>query len=147
MTVIALFTQTQAGSKPDPQREVILVSGGGIQSDIHEHRKTRSVVLMSTADLTKLELHPGDLREQITVDIPELMQLEVGSQIDINGNILEIDGDCDPCTHIGDLLEIEDKEAFRETLIGHRGKLARVIHTTESARISIGDPVTVNTNS
>ena len=147
MTVIALFTQTQAGSKPDPQREVILVSGGGIQSDIHEHRRTRSVVLMSTADLTKLELNPGDLREQITVDMPELMELEVGSQIDISGNILEIDGDCDPCTHIGDLLAIEDKEAFREALLGHRGKLARVIHTTESAKISIGDPVMVNTNS
>ena len=56
---------------------------------------------MSTADLTELELNPGDLREQITVDMPELMQLEVGNQIDINGNILEIDGDCEPCTHIG----------------------------------------------
>jgi MOSC domain-containing protein YiiM len=147
MTVLALFTQKQPGSKPDPQHEVVLIKGGGIQSDIHEHRKTRSVVLMSTADLNQLGLNPGDLREQITVDTENLMGLEAGTQIDINGNILEIDGDCEPCTHIGELLGVEDREAFRQTLLGHRGKLARVIHTNGSAKISIGDPVIVNTNS
>ena len=55
------------------------------------------------------------------------MSLKDGTTIKIGDVDIRIDGDCDPCVHIGELLGIQDREAFRESLVGHRGKLATVL--------------------
>jgi MOSC domain-containing protein YiiM len=34
---------------------------------------------------------------------------------------------CEPCTHIGEHVGAEDPEALRQTLVGRRGMLARVV--------------------
>jgi|TARA_B110001454_G_scaffold193838_1_gene194968 MOSC domain-containing protein YiiM len=136
MTVKHLFTQPAHGVSPEPAEQLELVMGGGAKGDQHEHRKTRALVIMSLSDVNLLGLKPGDLREQITLDLPELMSLKDGTLIKIGGVEIRIDGDCDPCVHIGELLGIEDREAFRNNLLGHRGKLATVLN---SGIIAISD--------
>ena len=136
MTVKHLFTQAAHGVSPEPAQQLELVVGGGAKGDQHEHRKTRSLVIMSLFDINKLGLNPGDLREQVTLDLPELMSLKDGTTIKIGTVDIRIDGDCDPCVHIGELLGVQDREAFRQSLLGHRGKLATVLN---AGIITIGD--------
>jgi MOSC domain-containing protein YiiM len=87
-------------------------------------------------DIDRLGLNPGDLREQITLDLPELMSLTNGTTLKIGAVEIRINGDCDPCVHIGELLDVEDREAFRKSLLGHRGKLATVL---SGGIVDIGD--------
>ena len=136
MTVKHLFTQTAHGTPPTPSVKLELVMGGGAKGDQHEHRKTRALVLVSMFDIDQIGLNPGDLREQITLDLPELMSLKDGTTIKIGVVEVRVDGDCDPCTHIGELLGVEDREAFRKSLLGHRGKLATVLN---GGIVAIGD--------
>lgn len=136
MTVKHLFTQAAHGVSPEPAEQLELVMGGGAKGDQHEHRKTRALVIMSLSDINLLGLKPGDLREQVTLDLPELMSLKDGTTIKIGDVDIRIDGDCDPCVHIGELLGVQDREAFRESLLGHRGKLATVL---TGGIIAIGD--------
>ena len=136
MTVKHLFTQTAHGTPPKPSEKLQLVMGGGAKGDQHEHRETRALVLTSMFDIERLGLNPGDLREQITLELPELMSLKDGTTIKIGAVEVRIDGDCDPCTHIGELLGVEDREAFRKSLLGYRGKLATVLN---GGIVAIGD--------
>lgn len=140
MTVKHLFTQAAHGVSPEPAEQLELVMGGGAKGDQHEHRKTRALVLMSLFDIEQLGLNPGDLREQITLDLPELMSLEDGTTVKIGEVDIRIDGNCDPCVHIGELLGVQNREAFRESLVGHRGKLGTVLN---SGTIAIGDKAEV----
>ena len=136
MTVKHLFTQTAHGTPPKPSDKLELVTGGGAKGDQHEHRKTRALVLMSMFDIDQLGLNPGDLREQITLDLPELMSLNDGTILKIGAVEIRVDGDCDPCIHIGELLGVEDREAFQKSLLGHRGKLATVLN---GGIVAVGD--------
>ncbi len=136
MTVTHLFIQTAHGTPPKPSDKLELITGGGAKGDQHEHRKTRALVLMSMFDIDRLGLNPGDLREQITLDLPELMSLTNGTTLKIGAVEIRINGDCDPCAHIGELLDVEDREAFRKSLLGHRGKLATVLN---GGIVDIGD--------
>ena len=68
------------------------------------------------------------------------MSLEDGTTVKIGEVDIRIDGNCDPCVHIGELLGVQDREAFRESLVGHRGKLGTVLN---SGTIAIGDKAEV----
>ncbi len=50
-------------------------------------------------------------------------------------------GPCEPCTHIGEMLGLADREAFRESLVGRRGALCTVVAVDGPARV--GDAVEV----
>jgi MOSC domain-containing protein YiiM len=112
----------------------------GLDGDRHAGREEgkRQVLLTDAGDLRTLGLRPGDLREQVTVELPGLMSLTPGTRLRIGEAVLELTGRCEPCTHIGEHVEVEDREAFRERLVGRRGMLARV---SEPGPIRVGDLV------
>jgi MOSC domain-containing protein YiiM len=101
----------------------------GLEGDRHAGREEgkRQVLLVEAGDLRELGLSPGDLREQVTVDLPGLMGLARGIRLRVGQAVLELTGVCEPCTHIGEHVGVEDGEAFRQTLVGRRGMLARVV--------------------
>jgi MOSC domain-containing protein YiiM len=112
----------------------------GLDGDRHSGRENgkRQILLMAATDLEELGLRPGDLREQVTVDLPGLMSLAAGTRLKVGPAILEITGECTGCTHIGEHVGVDDPEAFRQRLVGRRGMLARV---AEPGTIRVGDAV------
>jgi MOSC domain-containing protein YiiM len=98
---------------------------------------------MDARDLRDLGLSPGDLREQITIDLPGLMELPAGARLRVGRAVLEITKPCEPCTHIGEHVGVGDVEAFRDHLRGRRGMLARFLEVDAASVIRMGDPVEV----
>jgi MOSC domain-containing protein YiiM len=112
----------------------------GLEGDHHAGREDgkRQVLMVEAGDLRGLGLSPGDLREQVTVDLPGLMVMTEGTRLRVGEAILELTGVCEPCTHIGEHVGVEDHEGFRQTLEGRRGMLARVVR---EGAIRLEDPV------
>src|SRR5207253_2644645 len=112
---------------------------GGLEGDRHGRRETRAVLVIDRATHDELGLAPGDLREQITIEgLPEVTRLAPETDVRIGGVTLRVNGECDPCTHIGGLLGQADVEAFRVSLEGRRGALCTVV--AADGPIRVGDP-------
>jgi MOSC domain-containing protein YiiM len=142
-TVASIQLLKAHGQPQWPVSEAIAVPGKGLDGDLHgktHEDGKRQVLLMDTESLEALELLPGDLRDQITLNLPGLQQLPAGSRLRVGQAELELTGPCEPCTHIGELLGKVDREAFRGSLLGRRGVLARVVAVTGDGRIRVGDP-------
>jgi len=140
--VISLHVRTEKHGTPIPVAEAIGRVGGGIEGDVHAHRETRAVLVVDRSALDALGLKPGDLREEITTDgLPDVTNLPVDTELRIGAATLRVNGPCEPCTHIGELLGVPDPEAFRQSLLGRRGALCTVV--TVTAPIHVGDPVEV----
>lgn len=140
--VISLHVRTEKHGTPVAVAEAVGRVGGGIEGDVHAHRPSRAVLVIDRATLDALHLAPGDLREEITIEgIPDVTNLPEDTELRIGGVTLRVNGPCDPCTHIGELLGVPDREAFRQSLLGRRGALCTV--AAVSAPIRVGDPVEV----
>ena len=140
--VVALHVRTEKHGTPTPVADVVGRVGGGLEGDVHAHRSSRAVLVVDRTTLDALRLAPGDLREEITIQgLPDVTNLPVDSELRIGGVTLRINGPCEPCTHIGELLGVPDREAFRDSLLGRRGALCTV--SAVSGPIRVGDPVEV----
>jgi MOSC domain-containing protein YiiM len=128
---------------PRSVEEAQPLKGGGLEGDWHRKHQRRALLLMDAGDLHDLGLSPGDLREQITVELPGLMDLRSGTRLRIGEAVIEITKECAPCTHIGEHVGVDDVEHFRDHLQGRRGMLAVVAEAGPEARIRVGDPVEV----
>jgi MOSC domain-containing protein YiiM len=138
--VVALHVRTEKHGAPTPVAEAVGRVDGGIEGDVHAHRTSRAVLLIDKATLDALALEPGDLREEITIEgLPDVTNLPVDSELRVGGVTLRVNGPCEPCTHIGELLGVPDREAFRQELVGRRGALCTV--AAASGPIRVGDPV------
>ena len=138
--VTSLQIRTEKHGMPTPIAEVVGRVGGGLDGDVHAHRTSRAVLVVDSATLDALHLAPGDLREEITIEgLPDVTNLPIDSELRIGGVTLRINGPCEPCTHIGELLGVPDREVFRQSLLGRRGALCTV--SAVSGPIRVGDPV------
>ena len=138
--VISLHVRTEKHGIPTPVAEVVGRVGGGLDGDMHAHRTSRAVLVADRATLDALHLAPGDLREEITIEgLPDVTNLPIDSEVRIGGVTLRVNGPCEPCTHIGELLGVPDREVFRQSLLGRRGALCTV--SAVSGPIRVGDPV------
>jgi MOSC domain-containing protein YiiM len=138
--VVSLQVRTEKHGTPTPVAEVVGRVGGGLERDVHAHRTSRAVLVIDRATLDALRLAPGDLREEITIDgLPDVTNLPVDTELRIGGVTLRVNGPCEPCTHIGELLGVPDPEEFRQSLLGRRGALCTV--SAVAGPIRVGDPV------
>jgi MOSC domain-containing protein YiiM len=110
-------------------------SGQGIVGDLSFGRSKRQVLLVDQAILDHFELHPGDLRENVTVAGLTLSELSSGTNLRIGESTLEITGDCSPCDMLNSL-----KEGLREEIKGQRGLLAQIM---DGGPMTVGDHVSV----
>lgn len=141
-TVRYLHLTSGHGSVPRTMSEVTAVVDVGIAGDVHAKKaRRRQVLLVDMAVLASVGLEPGALREQITVDFPELNRLSVGAQLRIGQVSLEVTGPCDPCAHIGTLAGATDPGALQTALAGRRGVLARVTAIAGNGTIRVGDSI------
>jgi MOSC domain-containing protein YiiM len=140
--VVSLHIRTEKHGQPTPVTVVDGRIGGGLEGDVHAHRSSRAVLVIDRATLDALRLAPGDLREEITIEgLPDVTNLPVDSELRIGGVTLRVNGPCEPCTHIGELLGVADREEFRQSLLGRRGALCTV--SAVAGPIRVGDAVDV----
>ena len=103
--VISLQIRTEKHGAPMPVAEGIGRVDGGIEGDVHAQRTTRAVLVIDRSTLEALDLRPGDLREEITIEgLPDVTNLPPDTEVRIGGVTLRVNGPCEPCTHIGELL-------------------------------------------
>lgn len=141
-TVVSLQLHREHGARPVHVNAVVGRIGGGVEGDSHVAKTTRSVLVVDRSTLDDLGLAPGDLREQITIDgVRDVTNLTPGTRLRVGGVTLRVNGPCAPCTHIGDMLEVEDPELFRRSLEGRRGAACTVVDVAGLVRI--GDTVEV----
>ncbi|MGH2379036.1 MAG: MOSC domain-containing protein [Candidatus Limnocylindria bacterium] len=140
--VASLQLKRTHGKVPTPVDPVVGRVGGGFEGDLHVAKATRGVVVIDRSTHDALGLRPGDLREQVTVEgLQDLDSLAPGTQLRLGGITLRVNGPCEPCTHIGDMLDQADPEEFRQMLVGRRGVTCTVVAAEGVARV--GDPVTM----
>ncbi len=116
--------------------------GGGLAGDSHAEKRTRAVLVVDRATLDALGLDPGDLREQVTVEgVPDVTSLASGTRLRVGALTLVVNGPCEPCRHVGEMLDVDDRQAFRDLLRRRRGALCTVVADDGPARR--GDAVEV----
>jgi MOSC domain-containing protein YiiM len=145
-TVLSLQILTHHGERPRAVSDVRALPGHGLEGDIHGKSRSgssRQVLIVDRATLEAMGLHPGDLREQITVAFDTLETLPAGTLLEVGEVTLELTGPCEPCTHIGALNGVADAPAFQKALDGRRGRLARVMAVDGEGRIRVGERVAV----
>ncbi len=143
--VVSLQVVREHGRPVDAVFQVRAVVGSGLDGDVHGKARAgtrRQVLLADASVLRELGLRPGDLREQITVDLPGLDALPAGTRLRIGQAVVELTGPCEPCTHIGTLLGVPDPRQFQQRLAGRRGQLAMVVAADGEGLIRVDDPVT-----
>ncbi len=145
--VIGLQILTKHGAAPRRVGEARAIVGRGLDGDLHGKTRVsgskRQVLIADASILRAFGLQPGDLREQITVDFPPLDLLAAGTQLRIGQVTFELAGPCEPCTHIGTLLDVADSVAFQQALQSRRGQLARVVAVDGDGLIRAGDVLEV----
>lgn len=122
------------------------VLGHGFEGDWHTKRRVdapNQVLVMDVDTLCKLGYKPGDLREQVTVDLPGLHALTPGSLLHVGPVVLQVSGHCVPCSHMAGMLGVADVKGFKAALNGRRGMLCSVVSVEGDGLVRVGDDVQV----
>lgn len=98
-------------------------AGKGFVGDQYFGRRTRQSLFISTAEIGPLGYQPGDLREQVTLDLPSLGELRAGDRFSIGAIPFVVEQPCEPCGHMAAALG-EEREAFKAKTDGKRGVFA-----------------------
>jgi hypothetical protein len=102
--------------------EAVAVPEKGLMGDVSFGRSRRQLLLVDQADLDRHGLHPGDVRENITLAGVPLSGLPRGARLQIGSVVVEITGECTPCEMLDTL-----RPGLREEIRGRRGMLGRVV--------------------
>jgi MOSC domain-containing protein YiiM len=113
--------------------EALAVEGKGLEGDVSFGRTTRQVLIMEAETLERFGIDPGSARENLLVRGLRVTGLPVGGRLTVGETLLEITGDCTPCSFMDDL-----RPGLQEAIRGERGVLARVV---SGGRIRVGDTV------
>jgi MOSC domain-containing protein YiiM len=109
------------------------VAGLGLEGCAHANPPRREVLFASKQHLDSVDVEPGTIRENVTVEGADVQQWPVGQQVRIGEALFEITMVCDPCHRMDEL-----RQGLRAELDGKRGMLARVV---ESGEVAVGDQI------
>lgn len=136
--VLALHYKPRKGEYLEAH-ELSLVADKGIVGDRYFGNGSRQVLLHASDVLSELGYDSGDLREQITVDLPGLHALEPGTRLRIGSVEAEIEQHCAPCAGMGQKLG-EDPEEFKERTDRRRGMF---VFIRSDGVVRVGDEVAI----
>jgi MOSC domain-containing protein YiiM len=135
-TIVALHLSNQSRAPLRAVQQVEALFACGLDGDRHaKPNSRRSVLLMEQEVLDDLGLHPGDVREQVTVRGIELKKLDAGVRLKVGTAVLEVAGACHPCSRMDEI-----RSGLRTALDGQRGMFVRVVKT---GSFGVGDSITV----
>jgi MOSC domain-containing protein YiiM len=114
-----------------------LVQDLGIEGDKHASAASKRQVLLADQEaLDAVGVLPGTIKENVTVEGVDVMQLPAGSRVRLGRSaVLEITAVCEPCFRMDEI-----REGLKQELEGRRGMVSRVV---QGGTISVGDPITV----
>jgi MOSC domain-containing protein YiiM len=115
----------------------ILVTGVGIEGDKHAVAVSdRQVLLADKEALDAVGVTPGTIKENLTVEGLNVMELPVGSRLHLGASaVLEITKICEPCFRMDEI-----RDGLKQELEGRRGMVSRVV---QGGAIRVGDAITV----
>jgi len=123
----------------EPVDSLTAIGGKGFSRDYSFGKRRRQASMISTFDLDSHGYAPGMLRENVTLDVPGLQALPVGTRFMVGEVEFEIEQDCAPCGGMARRLG-EEPKAFMEKTRFRRGMLCRVV---SSGTLRVGDRVQV----
>ena len=133
-TVAGLFVSPGRGSgRSEPRARVRASEGLGLEGCAHANPPRREVLLVSKEHLDALDVEPGAIRENVTVEGADVQDWPVGQRVRVGEALFEITMVCDPCQRMDEL-----RQGLRAELDGKRGMLA---HVLEGGEIALGDSV------
>ena len=133
-TVSGLFVSPGRKSGRSEARErVLAVENQGLEGCAHANPPRREVLLASKEHLDAVDVEPGAIGENVTVEGADVQTWPVGQRVKIGAALLEITMVCDPCHRMDEL-----REGLRAELDDKRGMLA---HVVEGGEIALGDPI------
>src|SRR6059036_1815942 len=109
------------------------IAGQGLEGCAHANPPRREVLFVSREHLDSVDVEPGAIRENLTVEGADVQQWPIGQRVRAGEAVFEITMVCDPCHRMDEL-----RDGLRAELDGKRGMLARIV---ESGEIAIGDEV------
>ena len=118
-------------------RSANVIEGLGIEGDKHASAASKRQVLLADKEaLDAVGVLPGTIKENVTVEGVDVMQLSAGSRLRLGRSaVLEITAICEPCFRMDEI-----REGLQQELEGRRGMVARVV---QGGIINVGDPITV----
>jgi MOSC domain-containing protein YiiM len=133
--IVGVFTspgRNTAQWVPHERRQAI--AGQGLEGCAHANPPKREVLFVSAEHIESVDVEPGAIRENFTVEGTDVQQWPIGQQVKVGDEaVFEVTMVCDPCNRMDQL-----REGLRAELDGKRGMLARVV---ESGEVAVGDPV------
>ncbi len=133
-TVVGLFTSpARKSGRSDAHERVSAIAGKGFEGCAHANPPKREVLFASKDHLDSVDVDPGAIRENITVDGDDVQQWPIGQRVRAGEAEFEITMVCDPCHRMDEL-----RDGLRAELDGKRGMLARVV---ESGEVAVGDAI------
>jgi MOSC domain-containing protein YiiM len=109
------------------------IAGQGMEGCAHANPPRREVLFASLEHLESVDVEPGEIRENLTVEGADVQQWPVGQRVRVGEAVFEITMVCDPCQRMDEL-----RQGLRAALDDKRGMLARVV---ESGEVAVGDEV------
>ena len=109
------------------------IVGQGLEGCAHANPPKREVLFASLDHLDSVDVEPGAIRENLTVDGADVQDWPVGQRVRVGEALFEITMVCDPCHRMDEL-----RQGLRAELEDKRGMLARVV---ESGEIAVGDEI------
>ena len=135
-SVVGVFTSpARKSGRSDSHERRHAIEGQGLEGCAHANPPKREVLFASKEHLDSVNVEPGAIRENITVEGTDVEQWPVGQRVRVGGAQFEITMVCDPCHRMDEL-----RDGLRAELQGKRGMLARVV---ESGEVAVGDEVTL----
>jgi MOSC domain-containing protein YiiM len=118
-------------------RSANVIEGQGLEGDKHAGgAPDRQVLLADKEALDAVNVQPGTIKENLTVEGLNVMELPPGSRLHLGASaVLEITKVCEPCFRMDEI-----REGLRQELVGRRGMVSRVVR---GGSIQVGDPITV----
>src|ERR671929_983527 len=133
-TVVGVFTSPARKSGRSVSHESRqAIAGEGLEGCAHANPPKREVLFVSKDHLDSVDVEPGAIRENITVEGDDVQQWPIGQRVRAGGAEFEITMVCDPCHRMDEL-----RQGLRAELQGRRGMLARVV---EGGEVAVGDAV------
>src|SRR5947199_5348100 len=132
--IIGVFTSParKSGRSERHERRRAIV-GRGLEGCAHANPPKREVLFVSREHLESVDVEPGAVRENLTVEGDDVEKWPIGQQVRVGEALFEITMVCDPCHRMDEL-----RQGLRAELQGKRGMLARV---TQSGEIALGDEI------
>jgi MOSC domain-containing protein YiiM len=135
-TIVGIFTSPgRKSGRSEAHERRRAIEGQGLEGCAHANPPKREVLFVSREHLDSVDVEPGAIRENITVDGDDVEKWPIGQRVRAGGAEFEITMVCDPCHRMDEL-----RDGLRAQLQGKRGMLARVV---ESGEIAVGDDVTL----